>query len=119
MPMSEAIAQDLRKYLEESRKRLLDECPYQGAKDQEAFLISHRGKRINDRTLALRLRYLQDQITNPQLQQKVVTLHTLRHSVATHLHQNGMKLRQISRFLGHTRLDTTQIYTHLALNSDE
>ena len=40
-------------------------------------------------------------------------LHTLRHSIATHLLQNGMKVEQISKFLGHSSLNSTQIYTHL------
>jgi integrase/recombinase XerD len=40
-------------------------------------------------------------------------LHSLRHSIATHLLQNGMKIEQISKFLGHSSLDSTQIYTHL------
>lgn len=42
-----------------------------------------------------------------------VGLHALRHSIATHLLQNGMKIEQISKFLGHSSLDSTQIYTHL------
>lgn len=40
-------------------------------------------------------------------------LHALRHSIATHLLQNGMSLEQIAKFLGHSSLDSTQIYTHL------
>jgi integrase/recombinase XerD len=45
-------------------------------------------------------------------------LHTLRHSIATHLLQNGMSIEQIARFLGHSTLDSTQVYTHL-INNDE
>jgi integrase/recombinase XerD len=41
------------------------------------------------------------------------TTHTLRHSYATHLLEEGVSLRQISQYLGHTTLDTTVIYTHL------
>ena len=44
---------------------------------------------------------------------KSIGLHSLRHSIATHLLQSGMPLAQISRFLGHTSLDSTQIYTRL------
>jgi integrase/recombinase XerD len=45
---------------------------------------------------------------------KQISLHSLRHSIATHLLQGGMPLEQISRFLGHTSLDSTQVYTRLA-----
>jgi site-specific recombinase XerD len=45
---------------------------------------------------------------------KKVGTHTLRHSIATHLLQSGMKLERIKEFLGHSHLDSTQIYTHLA-----
>jgi integrase/recombinase XerD len=45
---------------------------------------------------------------------KAVGLHTLRHSIATHLLQSGMSLESVSRFLGHQSLESTQIYTHLA-----
>ena len=41
------------------------------------------------------------------------TTHTLRHSYATHLLEEGVSLRQISTYLGHESLDTTVIYTHL------
>lgn len=40
------------------------------------------------------------------------TLHSLRHSIATHLLQNGMSIEQIARFLGHSSLESTQLYTH-------
>jgi site-specific recombinase XerD len=44
---------------------------------------------------------------------KKVGTHTLRHSIATHLLQSGMKLERIQQFLGHADPDSTQIYTHL------
>ncbi|WP_158275327.1 tyrosine-type recombinase/integrase [Pedobacter sp. HMWF019] len=44
---------------------------------------------------------------------KPIGPHTLRHSIATHLLQSGMKLEQIQRFLGHSSLESTQIYTHI------
>ena len=45
--------------------------------------------------------------------EKQVGLHILRHSIATHLLDNGMSLAQIAKFLGHSSLESTQIYTHL------
>lgn len=46
------------------------------------------------------------------------TVHTLRHSYATHLLEEGVSLRQISQYLGHESLDTTVIYTHLTAISE-
>jgi integrase/recombinase XerD len=45
---------------------------------------------------------------------KKITLHILRHSIATHLLQAGMSIESIALFLGHSSLESTQIYTHLA-----
>jgi len=50
---------------------------------------------------------------NTTLKAKKPTLHTLRHSIATHLLQNGMSIENISTFLGHSSLVSTQLYTHL------
>lgn len=47
------------------------------------------------------------------------TVHTLRHSYATHLLEEGVSLRLISQYLGHESLDTTVIYTHLTATSEE
>lgn len=46
---------------------------------------------------------------------KEIGVHTLRHSIATHLMQSGMKIESIAQFLGHKNIDSTQRYVHLAI----
>jgi integrase/recombinase XerD len=47
------------------------------------------------------------------IKNKNPTLHTLRHSIATHLLQNGMTIENIAKFLGHSTLESTKLYTHI------
>ncbi len=47
------------------------------------------------------------------IKNKNLAFHILRHSIATHLLQNGMSVENIGKFLGHSSLDSTQIYTHI------
>lgn len=64
-------------------------------------------------TLNVYLQHLQSVCDDEAIKSKHITLHTLRHSIATHLLQNGMSIENISLFLGHSSLESTQIYTHL------
>jgi len=63
--------------------------------------------------LDLSLKHLHKTCTNKAVKSKRLTFHILRHSIATHLLQNGMSIENIARFLGHSSLDSTQIYTHI------
>lgn len=63
--------------------------------------------------LANALYLVLEQCSNLTLKAKKPSLHTLRHSIATHLLQNGMDIENIALFLGHSSLESTQIYTHI------
>lgn len=59
------------------------------------------------------LKEVQKTTENREIQDKRIYFHILRHSMATHLLQKGMDIESISRFLGHSSLISTQVYTHI------
>jgi len=67
-------------------------------------------------TLNNRLHKLVRHSNHDTLIQKAPTLHTLRHSVATHLLHRGVKIEQIAKLLGHSSIESTQIYLHHSIN---
>lgn len=86
---------------------------------EERFFINERGKPMQGQMMLLRLNQLIQRTENTELQERNAGLHTLRHSIATHLLSNGMKIENIKDFLGHSSLESTQIYTHLIEKENE
>lgn len=105
VPITKQSLQYLENYLYDGR-------PYFCNDKNEAFFVTQTGKRLDGQMMLIRLKKLIQLTGNAALQQKDIHLHTLRHSIATHLLQNGMKLERIKDFLGHSSLESTQIYTH-------
>jgi site-specific recombinase XerD len=77
-----------------------------------ALLLNSRGQRLGVRGVQ---KIVGRAATRAGLT-KVATPHTLRHTFATHLSAEGMDVRMVQELLGHSRLETTQVYTHLSLD---
>lgn len=74
-----------------------------------ALLLNKKGNRLKAYTART---LLQDILKRTSIT-KVITLHSLRHSIATHLLANGMKAESVQQFLGHKQLETTETYTRI------
>ena len=107
VPFSKTASNYLQEWIYDYRVKLIK------SQKEGALFIGRIGNPMNGNSLYVRLKLLQQQIENLELQSKDIGLHTLRHSIATHLLENGMELQKIQRFLGHSSLESTQIYTHL------
>ena len=99
VPMNEGVYAALQDYIYNFRHKL---------KLNHNRLFLHCGQ-----ALRLKLKHLQNTCNDENIKAKRIYIHTLRHSIATHLLQNGMSLENIALFLGHSQLDSTQIYTHI------
>lgn len=75
-------------------------------KDQDAFMINRSGHRMKGD----QCNKLLQQLAEKAAVTKEITLHYLRHSIATHLLQSGMSMEYVRDFLGHSFLETTQLY---------
>ncbi|MCW5767517.1 MAG: tyrosine recombinase XerC [Phycisphaeraceae bacterium] len=79
------------------------------ARPTHPFFMNKHGQRLSSRSVRRKLdKYLIRVGLDPS-----ISPHTLRHSFATHLLDNGADLRSVQELLGHQSLSTTQIYTHL------
>jgi site-specific recombinase XerD len=112
VPIAEKNFEEIKLYVDYGRPQLL-----QGIKTTALFIGANKGHPMHKQSLYVRIKQLvkkADLKAPSGVGVKKVGTHTLRHSIATHLLQSGMKLERIQQFLGHADLDSTQIYTHLA-----
>lgn len=104
VPIAQKSFEEIKLYLDYGRPQLL-----QQVKTEAFFIGANKGVKMGKQSLYIRIKAL---ARKAGIKKKVGT-HSLRHSIATHLLQSGMKLERIQQFLGHADLDSTQIYTHL------
>ena len=78
----------------------------------ETLFVNKNGTHMLGKSFADRLTAIVRATENENIIEKDISPHDLRHSVATHLLQNGLPIEKVSEFLGHNSLESTQIYTH-------
>lgn len=109
VPMNKRIRNDLTDYIHYSRSWFLDNAYPCFKHITNHLFVTQQSSPCKPMILNKRLRRLAEEADI----NKVISLHCLRHSIATHLLQNGLSLEQIAQFLGHSSLESTQIYTHI------
>ncbi len=124
IPLNKHSLDILETYIYEYRSKFIpSNSPLWGdakGRGAEALFLNYRGTRLQGMSFSNRLKAIIKATNNKELEQKNATLHSLRHSIATHLLQQGADIEHISTFLGHSSLESTQIYTHITeIKEDE
>jgi integrase/recombinase XerD len=103
VPLGSLAIQSCREYLQHARPRLVRD------RQEQALFVNHHGHRLTRQGFWKIVKKYADDAKI----EKEITPHTLRHSFATHLLENGADLRSVQEMLGHADISTTQIYTHV------
>jgi integrase/recombinase XerD len=106
IPIGTISISALREYLNKSRKLLLQDI------NDDALFVNVNGRRLTRQGFWKIIKHYKNQANIS----KDITPHTLRHSFAAHLLENGADLRSIQEMLGHSDISSTQIYAQLAKN---
>ena len=109
VPISEECKKDIETYMKTTRMELAS----RNKEGTKVLFLNDHGNKLTTRGLE----YILDQIEQKTGSFVGLHPHILRHSFATHLLENGADLRIIQELLGHERLNTTQVYTHVTEES--
>lgn len=108
VPMSQKVYENIRTFVYQYRS-FFNEDRFIGQSNERTNFLYPFGDTAIAQAIELLIKYSD----NDNLKAKKPHLHTLRHSIATQLLQNGMDIERIALFLGHSTLESTQIYTHI------
>ncbi len=107
VPMSKKVQHHFEKYIEIERVQALKNT--KEMVNQKAFILNQNGHPMSGSSYA---RLLKEILARTNIK-KHITLHCLRHSIASHLLESGLSLEYVRDFLGHKHLESTQIYTRI------